>query len=216
MALDFMLSEEDKSNPVSIRYWFELIDTNEDGVLRADEMRVFYRHQIHRMECLGHEVVPFEDILCQMSDLLHPRKEGEFYHADFVRPDKIRVSGVFFNVLFNLSKFIEFEQRDPFLLRQQIAEPELTYVVIGIGTAKNEWDTCAHFVAAHRDWDRYARAEYARLAMEEESRDEDTAMDIDTMDGWYVSDDQEDDEGSSASADGATGSSEGRTVEAPF
>lgn len=61
-----MLSEEDKSNPVSIRYWFELIDTNEDGVIRSDEMRTFYRHQIHRMECLGHEVVPFEDVLCQM------------------------------------------------------------------------------------------------------------------------------------------------------
>ncbi|KAG3030473.1 hypothetical protein JG687_00002249 [Phytophthora cactorum] len=188
----FMLSEEDKANPVSIRYWFELIDTNEDGVLRADEMRVFYRHQIHRMECLGHEVVPFEDILCQMSDLLHPEKEGEFYHKDFIRLDKIRVSGVFFNVLFNLSKFIEFEQRDPFLLRQQLAEPELT------------------------DWDRYARAEYARLAMEEESRDEDTAMDIDTMDGWYVSDEQEEEapEGG-ANADGAAGG-EGRTVEAPF
>ncbi|KAG3115135.1 Serine/threonine protein phosphatase 2A regulatory subunit [Phytophthora idaei] len=186
----FMLSEEDKANPVSIRYWFELIDTNEDGVLRADEMRVFYRHQIHRMECLGHEVVPFEDILCQMSDLLHPEKEGEFYHKDFIRLDKIRVSGVFFNVLFNLSKFIEFEQRDPFLLRQQLAEPELT------------------------DWDRYARAEYARLAMEEESRDEDTAMDIDTMDGWYVSDEQEE-EAPEGGANGAAGG-EGRTVEAPF
>ncbi|CAI5746649.1 unnamed protein product [Peronospora destructor] len=188
----FMLSEEDKANPVSIRYWFELIDTTEDGVLRADEMRVFYRHQMHRMECLGHEVVPFEDILCQMSDLLHPEKEGEFYHKDFIRPDKIRVSGVFFNVLFNLSKFIEFEQRDPFLLRQQIAEPELT------------------------DWDRYARAEYARLAMEEESRDEDTAMDIDTMDGWYVSDEQEEDaqEGGGTTTDG--GASEGQTTEAPF
>ncbi|CAH0481175.1 unnamed protein product [Peronospora belbahrii] len=190
----FMLSEEDKANPVSIRYWFELIDTNEDGVLRADEMRIFYRHQIHRMECLGHEVVPFEDILCQMSDLLHPEKDGEFYHKDFIRPDKIRVSGVFFNVLFNLSKFIEFEQRDPFLLRQQIAEPELT------------------------DWDRYARAEYARLAMEEESRDEDTAMDIDTMDGWYVSDEQEEDgqEGGVTTTDGTAGGNEGRTVEAPF
>ncbi|RLN74573.1 hypothetical protein BBJ28_00015171 [Nothophytophthora sp. Chile5] len=186
----FMLSEEDKSNPVSIRYWFELIDTNEDGVLRADEMRVFYRHQIHRMECLGHEVVPFEDILCQMSDLLHPAKEGEFYHKDFTRPDKIRVSGVLFNVLFNLSKFIEFEQRDPFLLRQQLAEPELT------------------------DWDRYARAEYARLAMEEESRDEDTAMDIDTMEGWYVSDEQEEPAEGGEAAAGASG--EGRTVEAPF
>ncbi|EEY68876.1 uncharacterized protein PITG_18973 [Phytophthora infestans T30-4] len=188
----FMLSEEDKANPVSIRYWFELIDTNEDGVLRADEMRVFYRHQIHRMECLGHEVVPFEDILCQMSDLLHPEKEGEFYHKDFIRADKIRVSGVFFNVLFNLSKFIEFEQRDPFLLRQQLAEPELT------------------------DWDRYARAEYARLAMEEESRDEDTAMDIDTMDGWYVSDEQEEEEAPEGGAGADSTAGEGRTAEAPF
>lgn len=53
--------------------------------------------------------------------------------------------------------------------------------------------------------------------MEEESRDEDTAMDIDTMDGWYVSDEQDDAaEGSSSSSDGAAGGSEGRTVEAPF
>lgn len=60
------------------------------------------------------------------ADLLHPAVDGEFYHKDFIRHDRIRVSGVFFNVLFNLSKFIEFEQRDPFLLRQQMAEPELT------------------------------------------------------------------------------------------
>ncbi|EQC28363.1 hypothetical protein SDRG_13910 [Saprolegnia diclina VS20] len=179
----FMLSEEDKGNPVSLRYWFELIDIIGDNVIRADEMRVYYDHQIHRMECLGQEVVPFEDIMCQMSDLLHPAIEGDFRFTDFTRPDKIRLSGVFFNVLFNLSKFIEFEQRDPFLLRQQMAEPELT------------------------DWDRYARAEYARLAMEEEGRENDTAMEIDTMDGWYGSDDDVD----------VMGSTEARTsAEAPF
>ncbi|GLE00694.1 hypothetical protein PINS_up009481 [Pythium insidiosum] len=185
----FMLSEEDKSNPISLQYWFELIDTNEDGVIRADEMRIFYRHQMHRMECLGHEVVPFEDILCQMADLLHPAVDGEFYHKDFTKEDKIRVAGVFFNVLFNLSKFIEFEQRDPFLLRQQLAEPELT------------------------DWDRYARAEYARLAMEEEGREDDSAMDIDTMDGWYVSEEQDDDV---EPMDAGASSTPNRTVEAPF
>lgn len=64
------------------------------------------------------------------------------------------------------------------------------------------------------DWDRYARAEYARLAMEEEGRDDDTAMDIDTMDGWYVSDEQEDDVEIMGSASSAAGGS--RTVEAPF
>ncbi|CAK4082012.1 unnamed protein product [Aphanomyces euteiches] len=164
----FMLSEEDKGNPVSLRYWFELIDVDDDHVIRADEMRMYYNHQIHRMECLGQEVVPFEDIMCQMTDLLHPDVEGDFKFKDFIRPEKIRLSGVFFNVLFNLSKFIEFEGRDPFLLRQQMAEPELT------------------------DWDRYARAEYARLAMEEEGRENENAMEIDTMDGWYDSQDDVD------------------------
>ncbi|RHY35868.1 hypothetical protein DYB38_001053 [Aphanomyces astaci] len=166
--VDFMLSEEDKGNPVSLRYWFELIDLDDDHVIRADEMRMYYNHQIHRMECLGQEVVPFEDIMCQMSDLLRPAVEGDFKFPDFVRPEKIRLSGVFFNVLFNLSKFIEFEGRDPFLLRQQMAEPELT------------------------DWDRFARAEYARLAMEEEGRENENTMEIDTMDGWYDSQDDVD------------------------
>nr|CCA22536.1 conserved hypothetical protein [Albugo laibachii Nc14] len=160
----FMLSEEDKSNPVSLKYWFELIDIYGNNVIRAEDMRVLYRHQVHRMECLGHDVIPFEDILCQLSDLLHPECDGEFTYQEFIREDKIRVAGVFFNVLFNLNKFVEFEQRDPFLLRQQLAQPELS------------------------DWDRYASAEYARLAMEEEGQDEDNSMDIDTIDGWYVSD----------------------------
>lgn len=68
--------------------------------------------------------------------------------------------------------------------------------------------------AVGSDWDRYARAEYARLAMEEESREEDTAMDIDTMDGWYVSDEQEEE----VEVLGANSSSSegGKTVEAPF
>lgn len=108
-------------------------------------MRALYNQQIHRMESLGHEVIPFKDILCQLyvymttrplklniarSDLLSPQVDGEFRFSDFIRPDKIRISGVFFNVLFNLSKFIAFEQRDPFLMRQQMAEPQLTYVRI--------------------------------------------------------------------------------------
>ncbi|RHY28035.1 hypothetical protein DYB32_006910, partial [Aphanomyces invadans] len=178
----FMLSEEDKGNPVSLRYWFELIDLDDDHVIRADEMRMYYNHQIHRMECLGQEVVPFEDIMCQMSDLLHPAVDGDFRFADFIRPEKIRLSGVFFNVLFNLSKFIEFEGRDPFLLRQQMAEPELTY--------------------------------YARLAMEEEGRENENTMEIDTMDGWY--DSQDDVDVMEATDAAKTDATNRTTAEAPF
>ncbi len=109
--------------------------------------------------------------------------------SDFVKPDKIRVAGVFFNVLFNLGKFMAYEQRDPFLLRQQMAEPELT------------------------DWDRFARVEYAHLAMEGEGEgnEDENDMDIDSMDGWYVSEAEEDPD--EYENDAGVGSS---SAEAPF
>ena len=53
-----------------------------------------------------------------------------------------------FNVLFNLNKFIQLETRDPFQIRLEREEPQLT------------------------EWDRFARAEYARLAAEEDAAQE--------------------------------------------
>jgi serine/threonine-protein phosphatase 2A regulatory subunit B'' len=43
-----------------------------------------------------------------------------------------------------MNKFIAFETRDPFLMRQEREEPHLT------------------------EWDRFARGEYLRLSMEED------------------------------------------------
>ena len=57
---------------------------------------------------------------------------------------RCKLAGNFFNVLFNLNKFIAFESRDPFSIRREREEPHLT------------------------EWDRFARAEYVRLSMEEE------------------------------------------------
>jgi serine/threonine-protein phosphatase 2A regulatory subunit B'' len=62
----FMLSEEDKANEYSVRYWFTCVDVDGDDRLNNMEMRSFYAVQLHRMQCMGHEVVPFEDMLCQM------------------------------------------------------------------------------------------------------------------------------------------------------
>ena len=50
-----------------------------------------------------------------MTDLMKPAVEGEIKLRDFLRNP--RNTGVFFEVLFNLNKFIAFEQRDPFSLR---------------------------------------------------------------------------------------------------
>lgn len=54
---------------------------------------------------------------------------------DFLKPEALKVGGVFFDALFNLNKFIGFEQRDPFAERQRRNDPFET-----------DWDRWVHFV----------------------------------------------------------------------
>lgn len=138
----FILSEEDKSSDVSLDYWFRCVDLDCDGALRPNEMLYFYEEQLHRMECLAQEPVLFEDVLCQVHDMVQPAKEGAFTLRDLKRQRPL--AGTLFNILFNLNKFIAFETRDPFIIRQEREDMAVS------------------------EWDRFARQEYVRLAMEEE------------------------------------------------
>jgi serine/threonine-protein phosphatase 2A regulatory subunit B'' len=144
----FMLSEEDKANEYSVRYWFTCVDVDGDDRLNNMEMRSFYAVQLHRMQCMGHEVVPFEDMLCQMMDMIKPSHLDYLVVEDFLQPHCSQVSGALFDALFNVNKYVMFEQRDPFLERQK---------------REDEFST---------DWDRFACIDYNRLAMEEEQREE--------------------------------------------
>jgi serine/threonine-protein phosphatase 2A regulatory subunit B'' len=159
-------TEEDKANDVSVRYWFNCVDVDGDGKLNNMEMRSFYAVQLHRMQCMGHEIVPFEDMLCQMMDMIKPKNSEHLIVEDFLQPECCQVSGALFDALFNLNKYLMFEQRDPFVERQK---------------REDEFDT---------DWDRFACIDYNRLAMEEEAREEE-AMEID----WVTVDEEEDEEG---------------------
>ncbi|KAL3932164.1 MAG: hypothetical protein SGBAC_010978 [Bacillariaceae sp.] len=150
----FILSEEDKANEVSVRYWFSCVDVDGDGKLNNMEMRSFYAVQLHRMQCMGHEIVPFEDMLCQMMDMIKPKNSDYLVVEDFLQPECSQVSGALFDALFNLNKYLMFEQRDPFAERQK---------------REDEFET---------DWDRFACIDYNRLAMEEEAREEE-AIEID-------------------------------------
>lgn len=205
----FMLSEEDKGNEASLRYWFHCVDVDGDGRLSLQDMRYFYNIQLQRMEWLGHELVPFEDVLCQMLDMLKPTRDlsrcrqqrvvpvavsagegkgsksqfqdkedvravqktrgkssaplvvnaaaafaqeeevraGGLHIEDFLLRDKIKIAGVFFDALFNLNKFLAFEQRDPFGDRQKREDP---------------FDS---------DWERFAYRDYQQLAMDEEDNE---------------------------------------------
>ncbi|XP_010265004.1 PREDICTED: serine/threonine protein phosphatase 2A regulatory subunit B''beta-like [Nelumbo nucifera] len=140
----FMLSEEDKSSEPSLEYWFKCIDLDGNGILTPNEMQFFYEEQLHRMECMAQEPVLFEDILCQMVDMVGPENESYFTLRDL---KGCKLSGNVFNILFNLNKFMAFETRDPFLIRQEREDPTLT------------------------EWDRFAHREYIRLSMEEDGED---------------------------------------------
>ena len=174
----FMLSEEDKTNECSVRYWFTCVDVDGDDKLNNMEMRSFYAVQLHRMQCMGHEVVPFEDMLCQMMDMIKPANTEYLVVEDFLQPHCFQVSGALFDALFNVNKYVMFEQRDPFLERQK-QEDEFA-----------------------NDWDRFACIDYNRLAMEEEQREEE-AMEVD----WVTMDEEEED-GEDYNSLGLSGSSE--------
>lgn len=79
-------------------------------------LQYFYEEQLHRMECLAQEPVLFEDVLCQLHDMIQPEREGSFMLRDLKRCRSL--AGTLFNILFNLNKFIAFETRDPFVIRQ--------------------------------------------------------------------------------------------------
>lgn len=98
------------------------------------------------MECLSQEPVLFEDVLCQMHDMIQPAKEGCFTPGDLKRHKAL--AGTLFNMLFNLHKFIAFETRDPFLARQ-VASADVCFELLCHLCCNTVVPTSIHFGVAH-------------------------------------------------------------------
>lgn len=143
----FLISEEDKKNPTSIEYWFRCMDVDGDGVLSMFELEYFYEEQCERMERMGIEPLPFQDLLCQMLDLVKPENPGKITLSDLKR---CRMAHIFFDTFFNLEKYLDHEQRDPFAVQKDIDSegPEPS------------------------DWDKYASEEYEILVAEETANEQ--------------------------------------------
>eukprot|EP00300_Choanocystis_sp_HF-7_P041598 c8379_g1_i1.p1 GENE.c8379_g1_i1~~c8379_g1_i1.p1 ORF type:complete len:311 (-),score=80.63 c8379_g1_i1:144-1076(-) len=140
----FILSEEDKNTPEALKYWFYVFDVDGDGVLSPSELELLYREQGNRLVSIPHERVEFRDLLCQMHDMIEPRVPSHFTLADLKR---CRMGGNLFSVISNINKFLYFEQADP---------------LIGYD------DRLAQGIT---DWDRFADAEYGRLAVDDDEVD---------------------------------------------
>jgi len=136
----FLMSEVDKTSDISLEYWFRCLDLDGDGVIAAYELEYFFAEQATRLQQLSQEEVLFADVLCQLNDMIKPQCESHFTKKD-IRGTKMATP--FFNIIFNLSKHVLAEQRDPILIHQVHSTPELC------------------------DWDRYAINEYIKLAESE-------------------------------------------------
>nr|CAD7424052.1 unnamed protein product [Timema monikensis] len=112
----FLLSEEDKTHPTAIEYWFRCMDLDGDGYLSMYELEYFYEEQLQRMEAIGIETLPFEDCLCQMLDMIHPATPGKISLSDL---KQCKMTSIFFDTFFNLEKYLDHEQRDPFASQRE-------------------------------------------------------------------------------------------------
>ncbi|EFA03124.1 serine/threonine-protein phosphatase 2A regulatory subunit B'' subunit beta isoform X1 [Tribolium castaneum] len=150
----FLLSEEDKQHPTAIEYWFRCMDIDGDGYLSMYELEYFYEEQMQRMEAIGIETLPFQDCLCQMLDMVKPKIPGKIALSDL---KKCKMTPIFFDTFFNLEKYLDHEQRDPF-------------------ASQRDHDIDGQEMS---DWDRYAAEEYELLVAEEGGNDQQDSLSFD-------------------------------------
>jgi serine/threonine-protein phosphatase 2A regulatory subunit B'' len=142
----YILSEEDKTNPTSIKYWFKVIDLDDNGIITPSEMEYFYQVQIELLESYQNEIIEFNDVLCQLNDMIPPEKEYQWTLQNFLlNPEK---TSNFFNALLNINKYIINERKEPFSLDD-------------IDKKKD-----------YSDWDKFAAREYYHMTHPEFEEDE--------------------------------------------
>ncbi len=87
------------------------MDLDGDGLLSLYELEYFYSEQSARMEEMGIEPPTLEDCLCQCLDMVRPTLVDKIRLSDLKR---CNLCPIFFDTFFNLPKYLQHEQRDPF------------------------------------------------------------------------------------------------------
>ncbi|KAH9584810.1 Serine/threonine-protein phosphatase 2A regulatory subunit B'' subunit alpha, variant 2 [Schistosoma haematobium] len=185
----FLLAEEDKHHPRSIEYWFRCMDLDGDGLLSMYELEYFYSEQLARMEEMGIEPISFEDCLCQCLDMVKPALTDKIRLSDM---KQCRLCHIFFDTFFNLPKYLQHEQRDPFANLRMF-------------TKINEKQDIEEGLNELSDWDRYAAETYEMLVNVEGGGNPDDGVDDDEDDD--EEEDEEEEQGGAVGDEG-TGSNQ--------
>ena len=95
-----------------------------------------------------------------MLDMIRPNTKNKITLKDLKR---CKMTPVFFDTFFNLEKYLDHEQRDPFATQREVDEDGNEVRVEG-------WKDEAGDLSKHlqlSDWDRFAADEYEQLVAEE-------------------------------------------------
>ena len=111
----YMISEEDKTSPTSIKYWFKVIDLNNEGIITKKEMEYFYEEQIEKLKNNKKEVMEFKDVLKKIINLIPPEKENKWNLQNFL--DNPENASIVFNMLLNMNK-INNKGKDSFIINE--------------------------------------------------------------------------------------------------
>lgn len=104
----FIMAEEDKNAPASIDLWFNCLDRDEDGYLSPQDIYSFYEEQLFRLEFSVLDIVPFDDAMTQIIDMVHPQNPAR------ITLQEIRKSGYaadIYDMIFNGQKFVKRDRK---------------------------------------------------------------------------------------------------------
>lgn len=74
------------------------VDLDGNGIICPGEMLQFYEEQMRRLEGLQAEPVVFEDVLCQLHDMLQPKKAGAYTLSDLKRTRCVEMGALTFEI----------------------------------------------------------------------------------------------------------------------
>ncbi|KAJ1799334.1 Serine/threonine-protein phosphatase 2A regulatory subunit B'' subunit alpha [Coemansia sp. RSA 2399] len=166
----FLLSEIDKTSPAAVDYWFRCLDLDGDGVLSIYELEYFYDEQVGRMEeDMAGDMIMLDDLMCQLSDLVRPDREGLFTLKDLRRVAPAQLP-MFFDAFTNLTRFVEHETRTSFLQRQLA---QLSMRALPTTSFEDVIQIRMDFLASMPNaWIEFADLEYAALLNDHNEYDE--------------------------------------------
>ncbi|CAO3632874.1 unnamed protein product [Mucor fragilis] len=103
----FLMAETDKSTPVAIEYWFRCMDDDGDGIITTFDLEEYWEEQEKRLyemiEGYAEDIIRFDDLICQLNDLVRPQIPGQFRLSDLKRNGIIAER--FFDTFLNIEKF---------------------------------------------------------------------------------------------------------------